>query len=154
LLKPKTFIVKGKRMKIKSNLSYREVLNKPAKKKKNPARPSFFFRTLIRVVSLPDLMATKFKYRTVGMEKLSKKEPCLILMNHSSFIDLKIANRILYPRKYNIVCTGDGFIGKNWLMRQIGCIPTKKFVTEVDLLHDMMYAVKRYNSSILMYLKP
>lgn len=138
-------------MKIKSNLSYKEVLNKPAKKKKNPARPSFFFRTLIRVVSLPDLMATKFKYRTVGMEKLSKKEPCLILMNHSSFIDLKIANRILYPRKYNIVCTGDGFIGKNWLMRQIGCIPTKKFVTEVDLLHDMMYAVKRYNSSILMY---
>lgn len=138
-------------MKIKSNLSYKEVLNKPAKKKKKPARPSFFFRTLIRVVSLPDLMATKFKYRTVGMEKLSKKEPCLILMNHSSFIDLKIANRILYPRKYNIVCTGDGFIGKNWLMRQIGCIPTKKFVTEVDLLHDMMYAVKRYNSSILMY---
>ena len=138
-------------MKIKSNLSYKEVLNKPAKKKKNPARPSFFFRILIRVVSLPDLMATKFKYRTVGMEKLSKKEPCLILMNHSSFIDLKIANRILYPRKYNIVCTGDGFIGKNWLMRHIGCIPTKKFVTEVDLLHDMMYAVKRYNSSILMY---
>ena len=138
-------------MKIKSNLSYKEVLEKPKKKKKNPARPSFFFRTLIRVVSLPDLMATKFKYTSVGMEKLSKKEPCLILMNHSSFIDLKIANRILYPRKYNIVCTGDGFIGKNWLMRQIGCIPTKKFVTEVDLIHDMLYAVKRYNSSILMY---
>lgn len=138
-------------MKIKTNLSYKEVLDKPEKKKKHPARPSFFFRTLIRAVSLPDLMATKFKYETVGMEKLSKKEPCLILMNHSSFIDLKIANRILYPRKYNIVCTSDGFIGKNWLMRQIGCIPTKKFVTEVDLLHDMLYAVKRYNSSILMY---
>lgn len=138
-------------MKVKKGYTYQELVERPAKKAKKPAYPSFFFRTLIRTVSIPDLIATKFKYKTVGMEKLGKKEPCLILMNHSSFIDLKIANRILYPRKYNIVCTGDGFIGKNWLMRHIGCIPTKKFVSEVGLIHDMMYAVKRYNSSILMY---
>ena len=142
-------------MKIKHGKNYQDVLARLAetkgKKQKKPARPSFFFRTLIRAVSLPDLLATKFKFEKVGMERLSAKEPCLILMNHSSFIDLKIANRILYPRKYNIVCTSDGFIGKNWLMRQIGCIPTKKFVGEVGLLHDMLYAVKRYNSSILMY---
>ncbi|MBQ7828868.1 MAG: 1-acyl-sn-glycerol-3-phosphate acyltransferase [Clostridia bacterium] len=138
-------------MKIKYGVSYKELLEKPEKKQKKPSRPSFFFRTLIRTLSIPDLVATKFKYTSVGMEKLSKKEPCFILMNHSSFIDLKIASRILYPRKYNIVCTSDGFIGKNWLMRQIGCIPTKKFVSEVSLLHDMLYAVKRYNSSILMY---
>ena len=145
--------MKGKaiRMKIKTNMTYREVLEKPAKKQKKPARPSFFFRTLIRALSLPDLIATKFKFEKIGMEKLSRKEPCLILMNHSSFIDLKIANRILYPRKYNVVCTSDGFIGKNWLMRQIGCIPTKKFVSEVSLVHDMLYAIKRHNSSILMY---
>ena len=36
-------------------------------------------------------------------------------------------------------------------MRQIGCIPTKKFVSEISLIHDMMYAVKRHKSSILMY---
>lgn len=138
-------------MKVKKGYTYQELVERPAKKAKKPAYPSFFFRTLIRTVSIPDLIATKFKYKTVGMEKLGKKEPCLILMNHSSFIDLKIANRILYPRKYNIVCTGDGFIGKNWLMRHIGCIPTKKFVSEVGLIHDMMYAAKRYNSSILMY---
>lgn len=138
-------------MKIVRGKSLGEVLKISAKQDKKPARPSFFFRTLIRALSIPDLAATHFKYKKIGMEKLSKKEPCLILMNHSSFIDLKIVNRIFYPRKYNIVCTSDGFIGKNWLMRQIGCIPTKKFVTEVSLLHDMLYAVKRYNSSILMY---
>lgn len=138
-------------MKIVRGLSYKEVLEKPRKKDKKPARPSFFFRTLIRVLSISDLKATNFKYTQIGMEKLSKKEPCLILMNHSSFIDLKIVNRIFYPRKYNIVCTGDGFIGKNWLMRQIGCIPTKKFVNEISLINDMGYAIKRYNSSILMY---
>ena len=138
-------------MKVKTVVSYSEVLSKPLKKAKKPTRPSFLLGTLIRVVSLPDLLATKFKYKKIGMEKLDKKEPCFILMNHSSFIDLKIANRLLYPRKYNIVTTSDGFIGKNWLMRNIGCIPTKKFVSDISLLKDMMYAVKRYNSSILMY---
>lgn len=138
-------------MKVKRGVSYKEVLAKPAKKQKKPNKPSFFFRTLIRTVSIPDLLATNFKYKSIGMEKLSDKEPCLILMNHSSFIDLEIVSRIFYPRKYNIVCTSDGFIGKDWLMRQIGCIPTKKFVSEISLVHDMMYAVKRYGSSILMY---
>ena len=138
-------------MKIVRGLSYKEVLEKPRKKAQKPARPSFFFRTLIKILSIPDLSATNFKYKKIGMEKLSKKEPCLILMNHSSFIDLKIVNRIFYPRKYNVVCTGDGFIGRNWMMRQIGCIPTKKFVNEISLIHDMGYAIKRYNSSILMY---
>ena len=99
-------------MKVKHGVSYKEVLEKPAKKQRKPNKPSFFFRTLIRTVSMPDLWATHFKYESIGMEKLSKKEPCLILMNHSSFIDLEIVSRIFYPRKYNIVCTSDGFIGK------------------------------------------
>ena len=138
-------------MKVKNGVSYSEILAKPKKKEKHPVNPNIFFRTLMRVASAPDLIATKFKYEKIGMEKLGGREPCLVLMNHSSFIDLKIASKILYPRKYNIVCTSDGFIGKNWLMRQLGCIPTKKFVSEVSLIHDMLYAVKRYKSSILMY---
>ncbi len=138
-------------MKVKSGVAYKDILSKELKAKKKPSRPSFLLGTVIRAVSIPDLMATKFKYERIGMEKLGKKEPCFILMNHSSFIDLKIANKLLYPRKYNIITTSDGFIGRNFLMRHIGCIPTKKFVGDVSLLHDMMYAVKRYNSSILMY---
>ena len=138
-------------MKVKTGVSYKEVLNKSPKKVKKPSRPSFLLGTLIRVISLPDLWATKFKFKSIGMEKLGKREPCFILMNHSSFIDLKIASRLLYPRKYNIIMTLDGFVGKDWLMRHIGCIPTRKFVSDVKLIHDMMYAVKRYNSSILMY---
>lgn len=53
------------------------------------------------------------------MEKLGKKEPCLVLMNHSSFIDLKIASTVLYPRPLNIVCTSDGFVGKERFMRSL-----------------------------------
>ena len=138
-------------MKIKTGVEYRDILEKPKKKDKKPVKPNILFRTLMRVASMPDLMATKFKYTSIGMEKLGKREPCLFLMNHSSFIDLKMASRILYPRPYNIVCTSDGFIGKKWLMRQLGCIPTKKFVSEINLIYDMLYSVKAHKSSILMY---
>ncbi len=138
-------------MKIKKGLTYSEILKKKRKKEKKPCRPNFFLASAIRLLSIPDLVATKFKCEKLGMEKLGRNEPCLILMNHSSFIDLKIASKLLYPRKYNIVTTSDGFIGRNFLMRHIGCIPTKKFVGDVSLLHNMIYATKKYNSSILMF---
>ena len=138
-------------MKIKKGVSYKALIEKSRKKDKKPLKPNILFRTLMRVASIPDLWATHFKYTKNGMEKLGRREPCLFLMNHSSFIDLKIASKILYPRPYNIVCTSDGFIGKNWLMRQLGCIPTKKFVNEISLLQDMLYAVKGRKCSVLMY---
>jgi hypothetical protein len=85
------------------------------------------------------------------MERLNKKEPCLILMNHSCFLDLQIAESVMFPRPLNIVCTSDGFVGKNLLMRLIGCIPTNKFVTDFGLIRKMQYAITKLKSSILMF---
>ena len=62
-----------------------------------------------------ELIATRFKYEKINMEKLGKKEPCLFLMNHSSFTDLKIASKILFSRPYNIISTVDAFIGVGYL---------------------------------------
>ncbi len=139
-------------MKIKTKyMPYEKVLEHPIKPHLRPKKPNLLFRTLMRVLSEPDLRATHFKAKKIGMEKLGKREPCLFLMNHSSFIDLKIASRLLYPRAYNIVCTTDGFVGKEWLMRNLGCIPTQKFVADLSLIRDMMHALKNLKSSVLMY---
>ena len=121
----------------------------PAHKK--PRRQNLFWRTLLRLVAAPDLIATRFKFEKIGMEKLGRREPALYLMNHSSFIDLEIAARVLYPRPYNIVCTTDGFVGKRWLMRRLGCIPTNKFISDLNLVRDMIYATKTLKSSVLMF---
>ena len=75
----------------------------------------------------------------------------LVLMNHSSFIDLEIASTVLFPRRFNIVCTTDGFIGKNLLMKLIGCIPTAKSVSDPTLIKDMQFALQKKKSSVLMY---
>ena len=90
-------------------------------------------------------------YEKHGMDKLDPKEPVLILMNHSSFIDLKIASRIVYPKPYGIVCTFDTLVGKSWLMRLLGCIPTQKFVSDLTLIKDMEYMLKERKTSVLMF---
>ena len=139
-------------MKIKvKDISYEAFEKLEGYKYKKPKRRSFLLASIIRIAAFLELSRLGCKINKINMDKLGKKEPCLILMNHSSFIDLKIASKILYPRKYNIICTDDGFIGKELLMRYIGCVPTKKFLTDVTLVKDMMYVVKNLKSSILMY---
>ena len=139
-------------MKVKNTVKpYAEVVAMKRPVHKKPQKTNMFFRTLLKLVSLPDLVATRFKCRKVGMERLGKNEPALIFMNHSSFIDLEIASSVLYPRPFNIVATLDAFIGKEWLMRQIGCIPTKKFVSDIGLVRDMKYTIEKLHSSVVMY---
>ena len=139
-------------MKIKTKeLPYQKVLKLTPKKRKKPIKPLFILALVIRVLSFFELLKVGFKYKKIGMERLSKKEPCLILMNHSCFLDLKIVSALLFPRKYNIVMTSDGFVGKNWLMRLVGCIPTQKFITDSVLVKDILHCVRKNNTSILMY---
>ena len=138
-------------MKIKTkHLSYEQVMALPRPAHKPPERPWRVLQGLIRALGAKDLKDTRFQYRTEGLERL-EEGPCLILMNHSSFIDLEIVNRIFYPKPICIVCTSDGFVGKEGLMRHIGCIPTNKFVTDLQLLADMRCALHEKGCSVLLY---
>lgn len=115
-----------------------------------PIKPLSILRGVIRIAAIPDLLFSGFTYEMHRMEEVGD-EPCLILMNHSCFMDLEIAYRIFFPKPLNIVCTSDGFVGKEWLMRLIGCIPTQKFVTDVRLIQDMTHALKKLKSNVLLY---
>ena len=139
-------------MKIKTRvLSYDEVLKLPRLKHKKPLKPSRFLATVVRIVSAPTLHKIKFSYTTERME-LVGKQPCLIFMNHSSFTDMKLAFGIFYPRRMGIVTSVDamsGILGK--LMRLLGCAPTRKYVSDFSLIHDIKYMLKENKTSVLMY---
>ena len=138
-------------MKIKTkDLSYEKVMALPRCGRFKPKKPNILLSSVIRLAAIPDLLATKFTYTTERMEETQGK-PCLILMNHSSFLDLEIASKIFYPKPYGIVCTSDGFVGKKTLMSMIGCFPTRKFVSDFTLIEDMKYLLKEKNTSVLMY---
>lgn len=139
-------------MKIKKvEKSYQEVLamSQPAHKK--PLRQMGILRPILKLACRVLLFFSGFSYQKIGMEKLKEGEPCLVLMNHSSFIDLEIVAYLMADREWHIVTTLDGFVGKAWLMRLLGCISTKKFINDVTLVRDMHYTIKNLNASLVMY---
>ena len=136
-------------------MDYEAVMALPRPQRKKPLKHNWFWRILIRILSFFGMLGTGFTYKKERMALLGKKEPCLILMNHTCFLDMEVAQRLLFPRPLNIVCSNDGFIGffglMAWLMRQIGCVPTQKYVSDLRLVQDMEYCLKTKRSSVLMY---
>lgn len=132
-------------------LPYEEVLKLPRLQHKKPLKPSRFLATVVRIACIPALWQTKFSYTTERMD-LVKDQPCLILMNHSSFTDMKLAFGIFYPKPLGIVTSVDamsGILGK--LMRFLGCTPTHKYVTDLSLISDIKYMLKTNQTNVLMY---
>ena len=139
-------------MKIKIKETTFDKLNRiKGRKHRLPIKPSSLFIKLVNLMSKKELKDTDFSYKYIDMEKLKKKEPCLILMNHSAFIDLKIFFKVWKFGPFNIVCTDDGFVGKEFLMRHLGCIPTVKFQSDPQLVSDMYYAINKLHNSVLMF---
>lgn len=139
-------------MKIKvTKMSYDEVCALEHTSHRKPLPPAGSLNMLRRILANGDLKKAHFTYTTDISEDITVDTPVLYLMNHSSFIDLEIATKLISPKPFNIVCTSDGFVGKEGLMRRLGCIPTNKFVTDVTLVRDMVYTVKNLKSSLLMY---
>ena len=138
-------------MKIKSiRKPYPDVAAMPRASHKNPRKPSRLLAALIRFIGASDLKDVNFSYTTENMEKAGDG-PWFVLMNHSSFLDLEMVAVMLKNKPYQIVCTSDGLVGKEGLMRAIGCIPTQKFVSDIGLIGDLKYAFETNGTSVLMF---
>ncbi|MCF0136129.1 MAG: 1-acyl-sn-glycerol-3-phosphate acyltransferase [Lachnospiraceae bacterium] len=138
-------------MKIKTkHRSCEEVMELPRPAHRKPMKPSRLLAAAVRLVSAPDLKDVGFTYLKKNMERAGEG-PWLILMNHSSFLDLEMVSEMLKDRPYNIVCTSDGLVGKEAIMRRLGCIPTQKFVTDPTLIADLQHALNVNKTSVLMY---
>ena len=113
-------------MKIKTKaLSYDELITLPAPARKKPQKPNLFFRTLVRLAAIPDLRDAQFSFTRERMEGF-EDEPCLIVMNHSSFIDLEIVSYVGYYRDAAIFALSNGLFARVDLrpeLRQVDVIP-------------------------------
>ena len=138
-------------MKIKTKtLSYDEVAKLPSWEHKKPRKPSRFLEGIARIVIGGELKKVNFECEKIDMDRAGDG-PWMILMNHCSFTDLSIAFEVLKDRPFSIVCTSDALVGKEGLMRSLGCIPTRKFVSDMSLISDMDYALNENKASVLMY---
>ncbi|MDR1065261.1 MAG: 1-acyl-sn-glycerol-3-phosphate acyltransferase, partial [Oscillospiraceae bacterium] len=94
----------------------------------------------------PVTWALSFPVKWMKSSKIVKtdmdgvKPPYLLLCNHNAFIDFMIMTAAIFPRRASYVVAIDGFIGIEWLLRNVGGIGIRKFTSSVQLVKNMMHA--------------
>lgn len=86
-------------------------------------------------------MGKEYKIEKINVDDL--KPPYLMLSNHLYFIDFQLSAVANYPHRTNNVANIDGFIKRAWLMNLLGCICTRKFSNDLDLIKSVVKVLKR-----------
>ncbi len=101
---------------------------------------AWYLRALIRLLTLPAVLLHSTKIEREGMDGV--KPPYLLLCNHNAFYDFFVASVATFPHRVNYVVAIDGYIGREWLMRKVGCICKRKFTNDLMLVRQLKRVVE------------
>lgn len=112
-----------------------------------PVEPqSRYLTPLSWILSFPDTI--KYK-NTLHKDLKGIKPPYLLLCNHSSFLDFKVMTKALFPHRANYVVSIDGFVGREKIMRSVGCIAKRKFTNDLNLIRQLSILAKKRQIIVL-----
>ncbi|OGO88156.1 MAG: hypothetical protein A2Y15_00310 [Clostridiales bacterium GWF2_36_10] len=114
---------------------------------KPPTRQRSFLMPIGWLACFPAKWLHRYTITKVNMEGL--KPPYLLLCNHNAFLDLMITTTAIFPHRANYIAAIDGFIGREWLLRQAGCICKRKFTSDVQLLYQLRRVVKNKDIAVI-----
>ena len=105
-----------------------------------PRRTAWYMRPLTFLLSAPDVLLHKTKITKTRTEGL--KPPYLLLCNHNAFLDFKVATVATFPHRANYIVAIDGFIGREKLLRKVGCICKRKFTNDIMLIRQIRKTIQ------------
>ena len=108
--------------------------------KKPPVRCRQLLKPVIWAACIPGLIRHRTKITKIGLKGL--KPPYLLLGNHNAFFDMNVSAMSTFPHFGNYVVAIDGFIGREWLLRQIGCICKRKFTSDLQMIRHLQTVIK------------
>ena len=112
-----------------------------------PVRTKWYLRPLTYILSAPDVAKHKCKITKINTEGL--KPPFVLLCNHNAFMDFKVATKAIYPWRANYVVAIDGFIGREKLLRDVGCICKRKFTNDTTLVKQLIQTIKNGDIAVI-----
>ena len=112
-----------------------------------PVRTKWYLRPLTYILSAPDVAKHKCKITKINTEGL--KPPFVLLCNHNAFMDFKVATKAIYPWRANYVVAIDGFIGREKLLRNVGCICKRKFTNDTTLVKQLIQTIKNGDVAVI-----
>lgn len=113
----------------------------PFDMKKKPGKQKIYLRPVTWLLSFPEIKKCNLKINYHNMEGI--KGPYIILCNHNSFIDFKVLTKAIYPQPANYIVAIDGFINRENLLRNVGCICKRKFLNEMNIVYQIKYSLEK-----------
>lgn len=114
-----------------------------------PVRQRQFLRPVTWLLSYPDILLHRYSINRRRMEGL--KPPYLLLCTHHAFLDFKVTTAAIFPHRANYVVAIDGFIGREWLLRNAGGICKRKFTTDIKLISQIRQVLHRQKDILALY---
>ncbi len=113
-----------------------------------PRKTKWYLKPIIRLLCSPAFKKyhPEVSYEN-GVENL--KAPFLLLCNHNAFLDFKIASTLLGHNDANYVVAIDGFIGREKLLRDVGCICKRKFTKDLTLIRQLKRVIDMGNVAVI-----
>ncbi|OQA13419.1 MAG: hypothetical protein BWY62_01353 [Firmicutes bacterium ADurb.Bin356] len=115
--------------------------------KKPPVKQNRVLLAVSWLLSFPGVWMHNTRIKESKTEDL--KPPYLLLCNHNAFSDFKVATAAMFPYRSNFVVAVDGFIGREWLMRKLGCIAKRKFTNDMMLIRHLQRVIANGNIPVI-----
>ena len=109
---------------------------------KKPKRTMFILRPVAKLLFKPPFKKhhTIVRYHN-GVENL--KPPFILLGNHNAYLDFSVIAHCIKYHPCNFVVAIDGFIGREGLLRGLGCIGKRKFTKDILLIRHVKDVLDR-----------
>lgn len=114
-----------------------------------PIRQKWYLLPITWLLSIPCVIAHHLKINYKNMKGL--KPPYILLSTHMGFDDFKVLTRAIMPHRPNYVVAIDGFIGRKWLLENVGGISKRKFTNDTTLVRHIHHVLQVNHNIIVIY---
>lgn len=112
-----------------------------------PKHVKWFLKPIIPLIVNSGIKKHKPVITYVNTENI--KAPFLLLCNHNAFFDFSVAEYVLKKNEGNYVVAIDGFLNREWLLRNVGCICKRKFTNDIVLIKQLKKVIDMGNVAVL-----
>lgn len=105
-----------------------------------PIKAKWYLQLVAWILSFPETFVVHSKIKKTNMKGL--KPPYILLCNHNSFLDFKVATRAVFPHRSSYIVAVDGFINRESLMRNVGCFGKRKFMNDSRLIRPIKHSLE------------
>lgn len=118
-------------------------------KKKAIRKPKWYLRIVMVVAAWGYCLFKKIKVKRINCENL--EWPYIVFASHACFFDFAINTKLTFPHHSNYIASSEEMIGREWLLRGIGCYPKNKFTKDVSVVKNVVRSVRDDKNSMTIY---